>query len=331
MSYKFQTLYSTDDAINCDISKINENECIGRLYILKTEEPTLLKLGIEKEWFLAHESGHFLICGHINHAGEWSLSSYKSLEPSLKYTNQTEIFDRVFSQEYVREVLYRQGDTFVETSIVTTDSDSSNSGQVDDSDIIGDKSDTKILETRSINTTNLDVLKDLILSSAPEELLGLQEKEEEKVLALQTSSIEPEKAVTNIIFTEHIANIETESTELEYFELLEIQRLVIDKIIEECEQIDVHEFILPPFGLVTISMEDDYFVLHSESGEHRILSATFGGEVIDELNRTDALELIEIMYQTQMQNVIKPKLEMEQKLEIPNTEINPQKGIDYGT
>jgi hypothetical protein len=94
MSYEIHPLYSTNTAFNCDIIKSDENEYMGRLYILAASDPALLNLSIEKEWFLAHKSGEFLICGHINNEGEWSLSSYKSLEPSLTYTTQNQIFDQ---------------------------------------------------------------------------------------------------------------------------------------------------------------------------------------------------------------------------------------------
>ncbi len=108
MSYEFHALYSTDTAFNCDVKKSGDEEYMGRLYVFPTEDPALLKLGIEKEWFLAHESGDCVVCGHINTKGQWCLSPYQSLEPSLEYTTQIEVLNRVFSPQYMEEVLVRR-------------------------------------------------------------------------------------------------------------------------------------------------------------------------------------------------------------------------------
>ncbi len=100
MSYEFVTLYSQDIFFNCDVRKSCDGRYMGSLYILNAEEIRLLDLGIQKEWFLACEFEEFLICGHINTQGEWSLSPYRSLEPALIYTTKDKILDYVFSHEY---------------------------------------------------------------------------------------------------------------------------------------------------------------------------------------------------------------------------------------
>jgi hypothetical protein len=324
MSYNLHILYSADDSINYDISTTDKKEPIGRLYILNTEEPALLKLGIEKEWFLAHQSGDFLICGHINHSGEWSLSSYRSLEPSLNYKSQKEVFDRIFSHEYVRDILERREGEVVETNIaIAINHNSSNSDNPDENtNNSGDKSDNKIIEDLNISSQNLLVLENLILRSSPEEILLSQYQEEE---TMQNYSIQTKERENIVVYEKESEQI------LEKFELLEIQGLLIDRIVEECQQRSEREFTLPPFGIITVPNSEDYFTLRSESDEHEILAATFDSEVIHELNNTDALELIEIMYKLQMENVIKPQKQVEQKLETAHNLTHSPKGIDYGS
>ncbi|NJR19217.1 MAG: hypothetical protein HC785_28320 [Calothrix sp. CSU_2_0] len=324
MSYQLHLLYSANDAVNYDISSSEIQGNIGRLYILNAEEPTLLKLGIEKEWFLAHQSGDFLICGHINNSGEWSLSSYRSLEPSLNYKSQKEVFDRIFSHEYVRDILERREGEVVETNIAIAinNNSSNNDNQDDNTNHSGDKSDGKILENVNISPQNLLVLENLILRSSPEEIISSQYQEEEIMQNYSIQTTERENIVVSEKKSEPI---------LETFELLEIQGLLIDRIVEECQQRSEHEFTLPPFGTITVSNHEDYFTLRSESDEHEILAATFDSEIIHELNNTDALELIEIMYKFQMENVIKPQKQVEQKLETAHNLPHSPKGIDYGS
>lgn len=77
---------------------------LGRLYILPCTEQTLIASGIEKQWFITHAEGNFVVSGYLNKAGEWSLSNQQSLEPALNYSDQSDILSTVFSDSYVHQV-----------------------------------------------------------------------------------------------------------------------------------------------------------------------------------------------------------------------------------
>ncbi len=89
-------------AANYDVSC--SDQYLGRLYLLPADNPHLPSLGIEKKWFLTHQSGDFVVSGHINESGEWSLSRPMSVEPSFDYATQFEVFNKIFSPNYIREV-----------------------------------------------------------------------------------------------------------------------------------------------------------------------------------------------------------------------------------
>ena len=77
---------------------------LGRLYVLPCTEQTLIASGIEKQWFITHAEGNFVVSGYLNKAGEWSLSDQQSLEPASNYSNQSDILSTVFSDSYVHQV-----------------------------------------------------------------------------------------------------------------------------------------------------------------------------------------------------------------------------------
>lgn len=330
MSYEFHTLYSTDTAFNCDITKSDEDKYMGRLYILATEDPELLKLGIEKEWFLAHESGDFFICGHINIEGQWSLSSYKSLEPSLAYTTQSEILDYVFSPEYVSAILQLRHDQALDLSesvVFKSDSFSDDNNFSDGSKPA--KIDTSLLHDFSTSIPNLDVLRDLLLRSSPEEL------QEANLQQNETSSFEQVESAIPIVPLEVLISVGEKTTKLEKTEVLEIQKALIDKIIDEYSE-DISEFILPPFGKVTIHVEEDYFVLCSSEDGHTILAATLDGSVLDELKDNDALKFTDVLHSSEVEvsryfeNSLEKQIETIVTVETHNAAVEQQKGIDYG-
>ena len=289
MSYDFHTLYSTDTAFNCDVTSGGKHEYMGRLYILAAEEPTLLNLGIEKEWFLDHSQGQFLVCGHINANGQWSLSSHKSLEPSLRYTSKSEIFDRVFSTEYVTEVLQIRKEIAKELQQPILLNSGANDSDDENSDVTT-KSSTNLLNNDITNIANLDVLKDLLLHMSP---LELQEFEE----ANTTSTFTTSEAVTINMPQEPVSQVEEIPTKLEKAEVLEIQDALIEKVIENYHEPWASDFILPDECTITVHAEEDYFVLLSSNDGHTILSATMDGEVLDELKEVDARLLAFILQQ----------------------------------
>lgn len=314
--YQFESLYSTDCAFSYNITTDNNNQYMGRLYVLTAQDPMLQNLGIEKEWFLSHESGEFLICGHINHSGEWSLSSYKSLEPSLKYTTYSDIFDQVFSHEYIQEVLNSKN--VIESSRLVDDIKTSTDSN-NNSDNIKEAASSGISTALSISASNLEILTDILLHSAPDGLL----QEEEVNMYQFNQQFEQEAPV----MTENkIIPTQPMTLQLEKTELLEIEQAIIDKIIEEYQTNQTSEFILPPSGQVTIHVEEDYFVLSSSDDGHTILTATFDGEVMDELKLTDAIEFTSLLQSHEIEVSTLKKNQSQQQTE----QANQQKGIDYG-
>ena len=312
MSYQFKSLYSTDSALNYDVTTSDDNQYMGRLYILTAENPVLHNLGIEKEWFLAHESGEFMICGHINNIGEWSLSSYRSLEPSLEYTTKSQIFDQVFSHEYVQEVLHSK--KVIQSSEFLDDRKRLN----DNNDASDDTKETVNYTTStqlSISIPNLEMLGEIILRSSQDDLLS------EQVDTYQSFGQEA------LVMTDIITNEIRPTLQLEKAELLEIEQAIVDKILEEYQTHDTSEFILPPTGKVTIHVESDYFVLSDSVDGHTILAATFDGEVIDELKQADAIEFTSLLQSHEIE--VSTLLSSQSHSQTEN--VNQQKGIDYGT
>ena len=54
-NYQLTPTTHTDTALNCDVTC--DEQHLGQMYIFPTDDPNLKALGIEKEWFLACESG----------------------------------------------------------------------------------------------------------------------------------------------------------------------------------------------------------------------------------------------------------------------------------
>ncbi|GJD19878.1 hypothetical protein RIVM261_048340 [Rivularia sp. IAM M-261] len=315
MSYQFKSLYSTDSALSYDVTTSNDSQYMGRLYILAAEDPMLQNLGIEKEWFLAHESGEFLICGHINNVGEWSLSSYKSLEPSLEYTTRSQIFDQVFSHEYIQEVLHSK--KFVQSSEFINDSERLNDNN-DDSDDNKETVNSTTSTQLSISIPNLEMLGEIILRSSSDDL-----RQEEADTYELNKLFEKEAPVMTDIITNEIIS----TPQLEKAELLEIEQAIVDKIIEEYQTHDTSEFILSPTVQVTIHVESDYFVLSDSVDGHTILAATFDGEVMEELNLADAIEFTSLL----QSHEIEVSMLLSNQSHSQTENANLQKGIDYGT
>ncbi|BDA74098.1 hypothetical protein CAL7716_082640 [Calothrix sp. PCC 7716] len=322
MNYDFHTLYSTDTAFNCDVTSEGKHEYMGRLYILAAEEPTLLNLGIEKEWFLDHSQGQFLVCGHINTNGQWSLSSYKSLEPSLRYTSQSQIFDRVFSIEYVTEVLQMRNEIATELQEpILLNSGASDSDE--SSDVTETKSSNSLLNNEITNIANLDILKDLLLHMSPVEL---QEFEEANSQLNTTKAFTIEEAVTITMPQESVSQVESIPTKLEKAEVLEIQDALIEKVIENYQKENTSELILPHECTIILHAEEDYFVLLSSGDGHTIVSATMDGEVLDELKEVDARIAAFILQQfeapQEFENLKRQALEAPVELNTQNLTVN---------
>lgn len=366
-NYQLTPITNTETALNCDVTC--DEQYLGRLYVFPTNDPALSALGIEKEWFLAHEPGDFVVSGHVNALGEWCVSPHKSLEPSLEFTSQADVFNKVFSPDYEREVLAVQEmlskemlaqkmlvketlsqemlaqemlakETLSQETVSSISyldslnlfSDSDSGGEDDDEDDEdGSKSIVEpILATlnEELSIPNLEVLKELLRRSSEEELEEITE-----AVARQSDELE----LVTKVNTEIIQSVAQQSDELEEttdvsgeaiilpimsdvvqgqeglrvdeqvdqkfreLEIIEVQDALIDRVVEEYQDRETTEFVIPPFGLVTVHVEEEYFVLRSTRDGHTVMEATLEGDVLKELDESDAVEFEEIFKRSQIE------------------------------
>lgn len=312
MKYQLKSLYSSDQAFNGDVIAKDEEKYMGRLYILVTEDSQLLNVGIKKEWFLAHALLDSLICGHINIQGEWSLSPYRSLEPSFVYCDRNEIFDQVFSSEFVSEIANLRQEEIINISEIIKNSDDSNNGQDDNTNSSSEIRTNKTIRNITINSDNLNILNDLILRSSLDELVA--EEQEDKIDELQREA----------------------ASKLDKDKLVFLQMDLIEKIEDEYKQHLKTEFIFAPFGNVTVHEKENYFVLSDSEDGHSIFIATFDDEIIQGLSDRDAIQVEVIINQldTEGDRTIQSIAQQEkddQENQTEQAKIQAQLGMEYGT
>ncbi len=330
MQYKLNTLYSTEQAFNGDVITSDEEKYMGRLYILATSDSKLLNLGIKEEWFLAYAGADFLISGHINNEDKWSLSAYKSLEPSFVYTNQTNIFDQIFSQEYVQEIAYLREEEFLTISHLINQSDNFNNEDKDESSI----NKLKINQQSGqlyITPENIDVLNNLILNSDFDELYPFTQDQKD-VIEMGVTQSKSENSSTDLQVIMNYFQRES-APKLDEDELFDAQVNLIERVKDECQKRNISEFAFVPFGNITIHESDNYFVLRDSEDEHTIFVATFESEIIQGLNDVDALKIEMILNQLEIENYRRARDISKQEREVINESdknINQQHEIEYG-
>ncbi len=329
MQYKLNPLYSTNQAFNGDVITSDEEKYMGRLYILAADDSKLLNLGIKSEWFLAHASANVLISGHINNDGQWSLSTYRSLEPSFAYTNRNKIFDEIFSPEYVWEISYLREEQTVNISQVISKSDNSDTNKDEDSNVIDEKSVTKIVGQLSINPDSIDILRGLILDSSLDELLALSQQEIEMP---NNHQVEKQESDFNDKTLTEIMNYFQRSSapKLDEDELFFAQIHLTERIMDEYERQKSKEFVFVPFGTVTIHGEESYFILRDSDDEHTIFTATFDADIIHGLNDTDALKIEMILSQFDTEDYRRSRDISQQEREADKAEIKERQGMEHG-
>jgi hypothetical protein len=328
MQYKLHPLYSTNQAFNGDVITSDEEKYMGRLYILAADDSKLLNLGIKSEWFLAHASANVLISGHINNEGQWSLSTYRSLEPTLAYTNRNKIFDEIFSPEYICEISYLREEQTINISQILSKSDNSDSNEDEDSNVTDNKGVTKIVGQLSINPDNIDILRDLILHSSLDELFALSQEIE------MPSNHQVEKQQSDFndkSLTEIMNYFQRESApKLDEDELFFAQIHLTERVLAEYERQNTNEFVFVPFGTVTVHGEENYFILRDSSDEHTIFTATFDADIIHGLDDVDALKIEMILSQLDTEDYRRNRNISEQEMEVDKAEIKEQRGMEYG-
>lgn len=101
-------------------------ERVGRLYMFDAREPELVSQGILKQWFLTHQQGDCLICGHVKDSQQWSLCQPHSLEPTSQYFLPEDLLAFVFSPDYVQSVSQGLRVDAVANSVLTQNGEISN-------------------------------------------------------------------------------------------------------------------------------------------------------------------------------------------------------------
>jgi hypothetical protein len=315
-NYQLTPICNTETALNCDVTC--DERYLGRLYVFPTTDPALHVLGIEKEWFLAHESGNFVVSGHVNTVGEWCVSPHRHLEPSLKFISQTEVFDRVFSLDYEREVLairemlsqemlsqemlsnepvnlISNGDS---TSVVSGTVSGGEDEEGDGSQPIVEPILVAIDDELSI--PNLELLRELLRRSSEEELEEMTED-----FVRQSDELEEVREVAlvpDVVLGEEGLRVDEEVDQKFWgLEIVEVQDALIDRVVEEYQERETAEFAIPPFGLVTVHVEEEYFVLRSARDGHTVIAATLEGEVLENLDESDAALFKEVLKLSQIE------------------------------
>ncbi|MBE9216912.1 hypothetical protein IQ247_30400 [Plectonema cf. radiosum LEGE 06105] len=329
MNYELQTLYSTNQAFNCDVIISDKEQYMGRLYVLTTEDSILQNLGIKSEWFLAHQEADVLISGHINREGKWSLSSYRNLEPSFEYTTRNQIFEQVFSPDYVWELAHLREELISNISQFTNNSGSSSN----EDNAINKKDVAVITEQLSITPENINALRDLIIHSFSDELVTL---EQELEIEMHNNHLynEQQSAVNTTNITEIMNYFQREAApKLDENELFHAQIYLTERIMDEYERQNIDEFVFKPFGIVTINVEESCCSLRDEEDGHTIFTATFDADIIHGLGDIDAAKIEMILHQFDREDFRRARNAMEEERsvnEADRSEIKQQKGIDYG-
>ncbi len=333
MNYELQTLYSTNQAFNCEVITSEKEQYMGRLYVLTTEDSILQHLGIKSEWFLAHQEADVLISGHINREGKWSLSPFRNLEPSFEYTTRNKIFDQVFSPEYVWKLAHLREELISNISQVVNSSDDSSSNEDDEENMINKKETGVIASQLSITPDNLNALRDLIIHSFSDELVTL---EQELEIEMHNNHLynEQQSAVNTTNITEIMNYFQREAApKLDENELFHAQIDLTERIMDEYERQNKDEFVFKPFGIVTINVEDSCCSLRDEEDGHTIFTATFDADIIHGLSDIDAPKIEMILHQFDREDfrrAINTMKEERSVNEADKLEIKQQKGIDYG-
>jgi len=252
---------------------------MGRLFIFPTSNPDLNAMGIRSEWFLVSVSGE-VASGHVNAAGEWSLSPSSSLAPGGEFSSMEEALEQVSSSLW--------GEKLTPTLSLAVDSAVSNNfdGDSDDADSV-ERYDPQVAAFAAA-IPRLDVLRELLVGELEQDSEAGVALDEEQVL------VQPEEGtIAQVSPKEHLMGLDESDR-------LQVQNALIDAVVAAYRQGETTEFVLPPFGVVTVHTEAEYFVLRSDSNGHTVLAATLEGEVLDELEAVEAAMFAEVLRQSEV-------------------------------
>lgn len=270
---------SSDGIANYDVSR--SDWYLGRLYVLPVSDPQLVSKGIDKQWFLTHQAGDFIVSGYINSSGDWSLSRPTSVEPSFDYALQLEVFDQIFSPDYIREVrAIRESHSFNSKTneIVGAVVNNDPSNDSDESVVKLPKKMRLIDEAEfGSNIQNLHLLRELALREQLVDEEVLEQVEIDEMTPTINADLDDEKR-----------SIASASVDDE-FTRTRIESKLVNLIIEQHKKHQLREFLVEPLGgVVTVDPEQDSFVLRSPTDKRIMLAATLTGEILEQLRPSDA-------------------------------------------
>ena len=271
-----------------------EDKFLGRLYLFPVQESELLAAGIKTQWFLTHQQGDFVVTGHINQAGEWSLSLPKSLTPREEYHSRDEVFNTVFSDDYVEMILgdlstnqplelmtnpslaQNSNDHSQKSSDSLTKQDDHNSEDESPSDAVKDN------KSRAENLTEISGNKNTKVENSwglneGKELESEPDYLEESDLA---QKIEEEEALTD---------------KVEIFPITEAQRKKLEQqlktiIIEGHKQklLELDNQDRDSYWILELDSESKSFRLSAKEDGRTVLAISLSGEILSNLSAEDA-------------------------------------------
>ncbi len=280
---------------------------LGRLYVLPTTEPELISAGIDKQWFITHEKGDFVVSGYINENGEWSLSAHQSLEPVLSYSSQSAVFSLVFSESYrlqmqqqrlsqsePRENELSLVEALKHNAVSPTFSSVGDESSSDKDDGGGDDKQG-ITSNESAFLFSLPGVRELINGS-----LVLEDAD-----AVRSSEVEEDESNVEVekIAQWREAEPEDRAKALERSNELmreQAQERLVMQVIEAHRQLtrrsvleQYEQELENPSWMLVVDEEQHLFRLFSRTDGHTVLEATLSGEILKPLSLEDALQLEE--------------------------------------
>ncbi len=271
-----------------------EDKFLGRLYLFPVQESELLAAGIKTQWFLTHQQGDFIVTGHINQAGEWSLSLPKSLTPREEYHSRDEVFNAVFSDDYVEMILgdlstnqplelmtnqslfQNNNDRSQKSSDFLTKQDDHNSEDESPSDAVKDN------KSKAENLTEIYVNK----NTKVENSWGLNEGKE---LESEPDYLEESD------FGQKIEEGEALTDKVEIFPITEAQRQKIEQqlktiIIEGHKQklLDLDNQDRDSYWILELDSESKSFKLSAKEDGRTVMAISLSGDILSHLSAEDA-------------------------------------------
>lgn len=293
---------------------ISERSRLGRLYLLPCTEPNLIAVGIEKQWFITHAEGDFVVSGYVNKAGEWSLSNYQSLEPTPNYGSQADVFEAVFSNSYVERVQEQRSsqlkldESSGELNLAEVLSNSAEPVSVvgKTGNLVSDKNDGEgdgegngeidgklgntFSESEMAFLFSLPGIKELLKKSSGLSVGSSADLENADAIAASAASEKLEAkqfAAASVASEDKAKAVEQANEEMRLLAQQRLVELVLAFLSRDDR--DDRELKDPDWALV-IDSKRHMFVLRDRASGHTVLRATLEGDVLEPLSLEDARE-----------------------------------------